>query len=68
MNSRDTIDCLIRGKKADRIGLYESYWPEITEKWKNQMGDNPTTHFGLDMVFVGGWFDIRIRKQRVNQK
>jgi uroporphyrinogen decarboxylase len=72
MNSREVIDNLIRGKKADRIGLYDSPWPDALEKWEKQgyirksdskiIGEtgeqiDPTPFFGFDMCSVGGWFD-----------
>lgn len=70
MNSHQLIDNLIRGKKADRIGLYDSIWPETIKLWKSQghfskESENSEsedeidggTHFGFDMASIGGWFD-----------
>ena len=66
MNSRDVIDNLIRGKKVERVGLYDSPWTETVEKWKDEEhfgkkdDDKPldlSKHFGFDKSCVGGWFD-----------
>ncbi|MFA6134757.1 MAG: uroporphyrinogen decarboxylase family protein [Candidatus Paceibacterota bacterium] len=64
--SREVIDNLLRKKKADRIGLFDSPWSDTLLKWVGQ--GYPTNsegkpvssvdHFGFDMDFVGGWFEI----------
>lgn len=36
MKQRDVIDNLIRGKKADRVGLYDSPWTETIQKWRDE--------------------------------
>jgi len=58
MNSREIVDNLIRGKKAERVGLYDNPWPDTVEKWKSEghsTGDT-TKEFGFDKINVGGWF------------
>ncbi|MEI6132282.1 MAG: uroporphyrinogen decarboxylase family protein [Bacillota bacterium] len=58
MNSREIIDNLIRGKKADRVGLYDNPWPETVEKWEKEghIKEGVTKEFGFDKLNVGGWF------------
>ena len=62
--SRDVIDCLIRNKPADRVGLYDNPWGTTLRKWVTQ--GYPTNdegkpvsaikHFDFDMMGAGGWF------------
>ena len=67
MNSQELIDNILRGKKAERIGLFDYLWKDTLEKWvkeegypKDEAGEplNPADVFGFDMCNVGGWFDI----------
>ena len=51
------IDSLLRGKKADRVGVHDSPWHDTLRKWLGQgMPDddgNPVDtvdHFGFDMA------------------
>jgi len=61
--AREVIDALLRKKKADRVGLFDSPWGDTTQKWIKQgmptdeKGDpvNCVEHFGFDMAGVGGW-------------
>jgi len=63
-NAREVIDALLRKKKADRVGLFDSPWGDTVQKWikqgmpTNEKGDpvNCVEHFGFDMAGVGGWF------------
>lgn len=59
MNSREVINKLIRGQKAERIGFYDSPWGDTLEKWIQQGYDinDKIKHFSFDMCEVGGWFD-----------
>jgi len=62
---REVIDCLLRKRPADRVGLHDSPWPDTLKKWvtqglpTNEKGDpvESVDHFGFDMVGCGGWFD-----------
>jgi uroporphyrinogen decarboxylase len=64
--SREVIDNLLRGGKAERVGLYDRPWDDTIKKWVDE-GDYPTNedggpvdtavHFGFDMVGAAGWFD-----------
>jgi len=64
--SRTIIDALMRRKPAPRMGLTDSPWGDTMEKWVtqgypvNDKGEavDIVTHFGFDLVGVGGWFDI----------
>lgn len=70
MTSRTTIDRLLRGAKAERIGLFDRMWHETLARWMGEgyptvRGEDgaeqpvdPIDHFGFDMCLVGGWFDI----------
>ena len=59
------IDSLLRGKKADRVGVHDSPWSDTLRKWVTQGmpaddDGNPVDtvdHFAFDMASVGGWFD-----------
>jgi len=65
-NSREVIDSLLRGGRAERVGLFDSPWNDTLEKWVGEGyptdGDgkpvSPVDHFGFDLAGVGGWFDI----------
>jgi len=62
---REVLNALIRGRKADRVGLMDSPWGDTMAKWVSQ--GYPTNkdgqaipaheHFGYDCVHCGGWFD-----------
>ena len=58
MNSREIIDNLIRGKKAERVGLYDNPWPETIERWEQEghLKEGVSKEFGFDKLNVGGWF------------
>ena len=66
---REVIDALLRGKKADRVGLFDSPWRDTLRKWVTQgmptdeQGEpvRPVDHFGFDMTGCGGWFDWKAR-------
>ena len=64
--SRDIIDKLLRGERAERMGVFEYFWPDAKEKWVAEEGyptddeGKPASQFDvfdLDMVECGGWFD-----------
>jgi len=62
---REVIDCLLRNKPADRVGLHDSPWGDTLRKWltqgypKDEDGKpvEAVRHFGFDMAGCGGWFD-----------
>lgn len=64
--SQEVIDCLLRGKPAERIGLHDNPWGDTVTKWITQgypttdddKPVNPVDHFGFDMAGVGGWFNM----------
>ena len=63
---REVVDALVRGGKAERVGLFDYPWPDTLTKWveegypTNDEGQpvEPGDHFGFDIACVGGWFDI----------
>ncbi len=69
-NSRDAVDSLLRGRKADFVPLFDSPWGDALEKWigegypKDQDGKaaDATDYFGFDMVGCGGWFQWQAKK------
>ncbi|MCL2701150.1 MAG: uroporphyrinogen decarboxylase family protein [Phycisphaerae bacterium] len=64
--SREIVDALMRRKPAPRMGIMENIWGDTIEKWITQgypLNDDGkivdiATHFGHDLVGVGGWFDL----------
>jgi uroporphyrinogen decarboxylase len=60
------IDSLLRGREAERVGLFDSPWHDTLARWVKEgyptTDDdepvNPVDHFGFDMVGVGSWFDV----------
>jgi uroporphyrinogen decarboxylase len=70
MNARENTDCLIRKKKAERVGFFDAPWTDTIEKWRKEghllekdpeTGEDkpvdPGDYFGFDMVGVAGWFN-----------
>lgn len=65
-SSFQIVDNLIRGKSAERVGVFDVPWNDTRRKWVTQgyptdaAGDplTPAEHFNFDMVESGGWFDI----------
>lgn len=64
--SFEVIDALLRGKRAPRLGLYDSPWKDTLLKWaenekypRDAQGNpvSPHDYFNFDMVSCGGWFD-----------
>ncbi|HUW09746.1 MAG TPA: hypothetical protein VM537_08450, partial [Anaerolineae bacterium] len=63
---REVVDALVRGGKAERVGLFDYPWPDTLTKWveegypTNDEGQpvEPGDHFGFDIACVGGWFDL----------
>ena len=63
--SKEVVDNLLRGRNAERVGLFDSPWSDTLEKWvgegypRDAEGTpvDPVDHFGFDMCGVGGWFD-----------
>ena len=59
------VDCLLRGKPADRVALMDSPWGDTLRKWTkqgyptNDQGNpvDAVTHFDFDLAGCGGWFD-----------
>jgi uroporphyrinogen decarboxylase len=64
-SSFEVIDSLLRGKKADRIGIMDNPWPDTLTEWVKQgypvdadgKPVEPSDHFDFDLVSCGGWFD-----------
>ena len=62
--SREVIDGLLRGGGAERVGLYDSPWPDTIRKWTQgaQPADGPGLPRDLakdvrfDMLHVGGFW------------
>lgn len=63
---REVIEGLLRNRKAERIGLYDSPWEDTLEKWAEEEGYPKNDKgkplpggdcFEFDMVSCGGWFD-----------
>jgi len=61
MNSRERVKLLLNREIPDRMGLYESFWPEtIKDYWIKQgypEGENSSHYFDYDIVNCGGWFN-----------
>ena len=55
--SRETINNLIRGQKAERVGLFGAPWEDTVAAWVQQ-GYPPWLHFGYDVVGLGPEFDL----------
>ncbi|MCJ7750369.1 MAG: hypothetical protein MUQ65_04665, partial [Armatimonadetes bacterium] len=63
--SKEVVDNLLRGRNAERVGLFDSPWSDTLERWvgegypRDAEGTpvDPVDHFGFDMCGVGGWFD-----------
>jgi uroporphyrinogen decarboxylase len=64
--SFEVIDGLLRKKPVERVGLYEIFWEDTLKNWvkegypKDDKGAaaDPCEHFGLDMAYPGGSWDI----------
>lgn len=64
--SAKIVDGLLRSKPVERMGLYDSPWPDTLAKWsreqeypeENDAPMSPGKYFGFDMVGCGGWFDL----------
>jgi uroporphyrinogen decarboxylase len=64
--AREVIDSLVRGRSAERVGLWESVWPDTIRRWvaegypTDDAGEpvDPAEHFGHDIGGAGTWFDI----------
>ena len=73
-NSHEVIDCLLRRKPADRVGLHDGPWGDTLRKWVTQgmpaddKGNPVDTveHFGFDMAGCGGGLDWQ-PKRGVNE-
>ncbi len=65
-SSQDIVERLIRRRPAERMGLYELIWPDTLRNWTQQgypkdAEGNPVpvgAHFGLDMDWGCGWWDV----------
>jgi len=63
---RELVDALVRGRRAERVGLFDYPWPDTLTKWVREgyrtdddsRPVDPGDHFGFDMRCVGGWFDL----------
>ncbi len=64
--SKQIIDCLIKRKPTERMGLFELIWADTQRKWaesgypKDSEGNpvSPCDHFGFDMDFACDWWDV----------
>ncbi|MBN1863395.1 MAG: hypothetical protein JW808_00690 [Victivallales bacterium] len=69
-SSRDAVDCILRGKRADFVPLYDNPWCDAMEKWlgegypKDKDGKpcDSNDFFGFDLVGCGGWFSWHPKK------
>lgn len=60
MTSRERMLALLRRDTPDRMGLFESYWPETQPLWKGQglpEDANVEELFGYDIAYAGCWLD-----------
>jgi len=57
MSSRERVYALLRREPADRMGLFEHFWPEtIGQRWVNEgypKDASPPEYFDFDLVSVG---------------
>lgn len=53
LTSRERIARILRREPVDRVGIYESFWPETQPKWAREghlkSDESPLDHFGLDI-------------------
>jgi len=61
MTGKERMECILKRKKADRIGLYEHFWGDTHKKWSS-LGhvkeDEPFgDHFDFD-ISEGGWLSM----------
>jgi len=64
--SRELVNRMARRDGPDRVGLFDSFWPDTLRKWvaegypADEAGNpaDPTDQLGLDMCGVGSWFDV----------
>jgi len=53
MTGKERTECFLRREKTDRIGVYEHFWGDTIQSWKDQgcMGENefPAAHFNFDI-------------------
>jgi uroporphyrinogen decarboxylase len=58
MNSRERMTALLSSQPADRMGLFEHFWPEtLNQVWPRQgypEGAEPSDYFNYDMSFTAG--------------
>lgn len=61
MTSRERALALLRRQPADRMGLFDHFWPEtIRDNWLQQgfpADTSPEDYFDFDLRFGGGWID-----------
>ncbi len=70
--SREAVDSLIRGGRADYVPLHDAPWGDTIDKWRGQGmpvdGEGKPVdivdHFGFDMAGVGGWFQWMARTEQ----
>jgi len=74
-SARQVVDNLMRGRKAERVGVFDEIWRETLEQWVREgyptelqsLDEGPESHepvppedhFAFDLCRVGGWFDAR---------
>ena len=61
LTSRERIARILRREPVDRIGVYESFWGDTQNAWRDQghlrEGESILDHFGLD-IRTGGWVNV----------
>lgn len=61
LTSKERITRILKREPVDRIGVFESFWPETEKKWQEeghlQKDETPVDHFNLDIRYCGP-FDL----------
>lgn len=70
LSGKERIGRQLRHQPVDRIGVYESFWPETLRKWtaegKLQDGEDTSSHFDLDIMM--SWpFNLKIHPEQADQ-
>lgn len=55
MTGKERITNILQRKPTDRIGLYEHFWPDTYNEWRNNQGcgEDFNAEFGFDIVECG---------------
>ncbi|MCL2708518.1 MAG: hypothetical protein FWF03_05310, partial [Defluviitaleaceae bacterium] len=60
MDARENAKALIGKDEPERIGFFDSFWGELSKKWRDEGHVKEGVAcdlFDTDIVTVGGWFD-----------